>query len=45
MWGIGYWGMCVIEKERETEYHSTGAWSFKWLLKYEGEERKGRERW
>lgn len=43
--------MCVLEqkrereREREAEYQSTGAHSFKWLLKYEGEEKKGRERW
>lgn len=28
------------EKERETEYQRTGASSFKWPLKYEGEERR-----
>lgn len=32
--------MCVLEKERETEYHSTGAWAFKRLLRYEGAERQ-----
>lgn len=44
MWGLGYWGDECIgggKKGRGAECQRTGASSFKWPLKYEGEESGG----